>query len=237
MVEIVVVTGGSGGIGGACLRRLLAEGRTVANLDVKEAETPPGAIFIRADLREPAAIADAFAALSQRGTVVGLVNNAGFALSKSLLETEPEDFARLAPLNLVAPALCARLAVEGMKAAGWGRIVNITSRVVLGKERRTAYAATKGGLAAMTRGWALELAGLGVTVNAVGPGPIATELFQQVNPPDSPATRKIVEGIPVGRLGSPEDIANAVAFFLRKDSGFITGQTLYVCGGLSIAAA
>lgn len=237
MPDLIVVTEGSSGIGRACVRQALADGRGVVNLDVRAPDAMPGEIYIETDLRDPAAIGSAFTEIARRGQVVGLVNNAGFALSKPLLETDPADFDRLVPLNLVAPALCAKLAAESMRQVGWGRIVNISSRVVLGKELRTAYAATKGGLTAMTRVWALELAGHGITVNTVGPGPIATELFEAVNPPDHPNTRRIVDSIPVKRLGTPDDIANAVGFFLKRESGFVTGQTVYVCGGLSVGAA
>jgi 3-oxoacyl-[acyl-carrier protein] reductase len=86
----------------------------------------------------------------------------------------------------------------------------------------------------MLRIWALELAQAGITCNAVAPGPIRTELFDAAIPPDMPRTREIVGSIPIGRLGEPEDIANAVAFFLDERSGFITGQTIYVCGGVTL---
>jgi NAD(P)-dependent dehydrogenase (short-subunit alcohol dehydrogenase family) len=86
----------------------------------------------------------------------------------------------------------------------------------------------------MTRTWALELAPYGVTVNAIGPGPIATELFLSGNPPDSPKTKKILESIPLKRMGEPEDIAHAVASLLDDRAGYITGQVLYVCGGLTV---
>jgi NAD(P)-dependent dehydrogenase (short-subunit alcohol dehydrogenase family) len=112
--------------------------------------------------------------------------------------------------------------------------VSITSRVVLGKELRTAYSGSKGALTAMTRTWALEFAKDGVTVNAVAPGPIGTETFFNNNPPESDRTRKIIDGVPVRRLGSPEDIAHAVSYFLDDRSGFVTGQTLYVCGGMTV---
>lgn len=237
MADIIVVTGGSSGIGRGCVHRVLAAGGQVANLDIKAPDCLPGETFIETDLRDPATITAAFDRIAKLGSVVGLVNNAGFSLSKPLLETTAEDFEKLVPLNLVAPALCARLAVDSMKRSGWGRIVNVSSRVVLGKERRTSYAATKGGIAAMTRVWALELARLGITVNTVGPGPIATELFDKVNPAGSPVTEGILASLPVGRLGTPDDVANAVTFFLQHESGFVTGQTLYVCGGLSVGSA
>jgi NAD(P)-dependent dehydrogenase (short-subunit alcohol dehydrogenase family) len=121
-----------------------------------------------------------------------------------------------------------------MQAARFGRIINISSRAALGKELRTVYAATKAGLLGMTRTWALELAPYGVTVNAIGPGPIATELFLSGNPPDSPKTKKILESIPLKRMGEPDDIAHAVASLLDDRAGYITGQVLYVCGGLTV---
>lgn len=231
--EQVIVTGGSGGIGRACVHAALELGRRVVNLDIQAVNPLEGETYIQTDLTDTSAIEAAFADIAARGPIVGLVNNAGMSLAKSLMETDAADFARLVPLNLIAPAVCARLAAAEMKAAGWGRIVNISSRVVLGKELRTAYAGTKGGIAAMSRVWAMELAADGITVNTVGPGPIGTELFYNVNPEGSERTKKIIDSIPVRRLGTPEDVANAVAFFLKKESGFVTGQTVYVCGGLT----
>jgi NAD(P)-dependent dehydrogenase (short-subunit alcohol dehydrogenase family) len=89
----------------------------------------------------------------------------------------------------------------------------------------------------LTRTWALELARDGITVNAVAPGPIATEMFDAHNPPTSPETQALIEQIPVGRIGRAEEVAAAIAFFLREEAGYITGQTLYVCGGLSVGRA
>ena len=124
-----------------------------------------------------------------------------------------------------------------MKQARCGRIVNISSRAALGKELRTVYAATKAGLHGLTKTWALELAPHQITVNAIGPGPIGTELFHAANPPDSPRTQAILEGIPLHRLGAPADIAHAVSFFLDERASFITGQVIYVCGGLTVGRA
>jgi NAD(P)-dependent dehydrogenase (short-subunit alcohol dehydrogenase family) len=107
----------------------------------------------------------------------------------------------------------------------------------LGKTGRTVYAATKAALSAMTRTWALELAKDGITVNTVAPGPIDTEMLHGSSPANDPATRTFLAAIPVGRIGKPEDVAAAVAFFVSDDASFITGQTLYVCGGLSILSS
>ncbi|MEQ8504401.1 MAG: SDR family oxidoreductase [Rhodospirillales bacterium] len=235
--QCVVVTGGSSGIGRACVETLAARGTKVVSLDRTPGPLVDNETFMEIDLYDHARIEQVFADIAADFDIVGLVNNAGMSLAKPLEDTTPEDFDKVVPLNMVAPALCAKFAAENMKQAGWGRIVNISSRVILGKELRTVYAATKGGIAAMAKVWALELAEHGITVNAIAPGPIATKLFNDVNPPGSPRTQKIIDGVPVKRLGTPEDIANAAAFFLNKDSGFITGQTLFVCGGMTVGSA
>jgi NAD(P)-dependent dehydrogenase (short-subunit alcohol dehydrogenase family) len=235
--DILVVTGGSSGIGRACASRATTEGWRVINLDRVPGDDAPDIDFIETDLADPLAIQAAFRRIAGIGPVAGLVNNAGVAIARTLEETEPGDFDEIVDVNLRAPALCAKLAARSMADAGFGRIVNIASRAALGKELRTAYAATKGGLISMTRVWAMELARQGITVNAIGPGPIATDLFRRVNPDDSPRTQQIKDSIPVGRLGTPDDIANAALFLLDRRSGFVTGQVLYVCGGMTLGVA
>jgi NAD(P)-dependent dehydrogenase (short-subunit alcohol dehydrogenase family) len=124
-----------------------------------------------------------------------------------------------------------------MKEARFGRIVNISSRVAIGKEFRTVYSASKAALVGVTKTWALEFASFGITTNAVAPGPIATPGFAAANKPDDPRTQAIFKAIPLGRMGKPADIANAVTFFLSDASGFVTGQVMYVCGGITVGRA
>jgi len=239
MEDCVVVTGAGRGIGRATAERLACDGRIVVGLDIRlpEAGMGAGIELLTADLTGKADLARAFEEISRRYRVVGLVNNAGTSRMASLEQTSDDDIAACWQLNIVAMIHCTQAALPAMKQARRGRIVNISSRTALGKELRTAYAATKGGVISMTRVWALELAPLGITVNAIAPGPIATELFRAVNPEDAPATQRLIKSVPVGRLGQPEDIANAVAFFLDERSGFVTGQVLYVCGGMSVGVA
>ncbi|WP_341989659.1 SDR family oxidoreductase [Azorhizobium sp. AG788] len=237
MGDFALVTGGSRNIGGAISRRLTEDGFRVIVLDMVPPEHDALELFLPVDLSDAAATAAALAEAVSGRAVTRLVNNAGIVQPASLEETTLDSLDQVAAINLKAPILCAQAVLPAMKAAGRGRIVNISSRVALGKALRTAYAATKAGLHGMTRTWALELGAHGITVNAVGPGPIRTSLFEAVNPADSPRTQAIVAKVPVGRLGTPEDVAEAVAFFASDRAGFVTGQVLYVCGGMTIGAA
>jgi NAD(P)-dependent dehydrogenase (short-subunit alcohol dehydrogenase family) len=121
-----------------------------------------------------------------------------------------------------------------MKAAGFGRVVLVSSRAVLGLPTRTSYAATKAGMLGMARTWALELAPHGITVNIVAPGPIETDNFYSVVPRGQ--GERVAQAIPVKRLGQPGDVARAVMFFADRDAGFVTGQVLYICGGTSVGS-
>jgi NAD(P)-dependent dehydrogenase (short-subunit alcohol dehydrogenase family) len=122
-----------------------------------------------------------------------------------------------------------------MRAAGFGRIVNIASVAALGKRDRTAYSASKAALCGMTRTWALELGRDGITVNAIAPGAIDTSAFRSANPASGKPSG--TDRIPVGRLGTPDDVAHAASFLLSARAGFVSGQVLYVCGGSTIGAA
>lgn len=237
MIETVIVTGASNGIGWATGELLAEKGLKVINLDVEAPSRESRSVHYEVDLKDAEATAAVLREVTARHTVTRLVNNAGFAMTATLEETTANDLGTSVDINLRASIQCTQAVLPAMKAAGFGRIVNITSRSALGRTLRTAYAATKGGQISMTRVWALELAEHGITVNAIGPGPVATELFDKVNPPDANRTAKMISEIPTKRVGRPEDIANAVSFFLDDKTGYVTGQTLYVCGGLSVGTA
>ncbi len=236
--QTALVTGGSQGIGRAAVERLAADGFHVVSLDLRR----PGALaggetFIEVDLSQPQATAQALAQVTGQFDVSVLVNNVGTVQPGALEDVTFDDLDKVVSLNLRCTIQCAQAVVPGMKARRHGRIISISSRAALGKELRTLYAATKAGLHGITRTWALEFARHGITVNAIGPGPIATELFTRANPADSPRTKAIIEGVPVGRLGTPADVAHAVAFFADPRAGFVTGQVLYVCGGMTAGVA
>ena len=141
----------------------------------------------------------------------------------------------LTQLHLAAALHIVQAVLPTMRAQKFGRIVLLSSRGALGLATRTAYAATKAGMIGMARTWALELAADGITVNVVAPGPIAdTEMFRGVVPEGSAREAALARAIPVQRLGRSDDVARAVLFFADPANSFVTGQTLYVCGGASV---
>ncbi|GAU86906.1 SDR family NAD(P)-dependent oxidoreductase [Bosea sp. BIWAKO-01] len=228
--ERVLITGSAAGIGRATAERCRAEGYEVIGID-RDGDG------IRADLSDPEATATALSQALRGGPITRLVNNVGIVRPGTVEQQGLADLDLAVSLNLRCSLQCLQALLPGMKEAGFGRVVNIASRAALGKERRSVYAATKAGLIGMGKVWALELGRHGITSNSIGPGPIRTELFERANPPGSPATQAILDAVPVGRMGEPDDVANAVAFLLDARSGFVTGQTLYVCGGMTVGAA
>lgn len=238
MKGIAVVTGASSGIGEAIARRLLAEGRDVIALQRRPPRIEHPNLQHReidlADAGAARAVANDIAAKQQ---VLYLVNNAGVNRPGPLEKATVDDLDYALALNVRAAMILIQAFSPGMRNAKFGRIVNISSRAALGKTERTVYSAAKAGLIGMTRTLCLELGADGITVNAVAPGPVATELFDRGHPPGSEKRQIVIDSVPVKRVGTPDDIARAVAFLLAPDSGYITGQTLFVCGGTSISGS
>jgi 3-oxoacyl-[acyl-carrier protein] reductase len=166
-----------------------------------------------------------------------LVNNAGVVRPALLEDVQEEDWDPVLGVNLKGAFFCTRAVLPTMKKNRYGKIVSIGSRASLGKSERTVYSATKAGLIGLTRTWALELGQHNININYVGPGPIATELFKANNPEDSPKTKAILNAIPLKRMGQPEDVANLVSFLASDEASFITGQSIFICGGITVGLA
>lgn len=230
-----VVTGGARNIGQAIALRLQADGFRVIALDVEEPEAESlRADARRLDLSDRAEAERMLAEIGESLPVRVLVNNVGIVAPALFDAVDVDDFDRLMRLNVRTALIAAKALVPSMRRLGGGRIVMNTSRVTLGKTARSLYSATKGAMQSMARTWALELGQDGITVNCVAPGPIATTAFWSNNAPDSDYTKNLLASIPVGRMGTPEDVANAVSFFCDPRASFVTGQTLFVCGGVTV---
>ncbi len=234
---VALVTGGSAGIGLAICRQMLNAGYEVVSLDRDPAPLPHARLYpLQVDLGDEAATAQAAREAVARREITTVVHNAGAIRPALLADVAPADLVALTRLHLTAALILVQSALPAMQARGFGRIVLIASRAALGLATRTAYAATKAGMIGMVRTWALELGPAGITANAVAPGPIETDMFHEVLPPDDPRIDALTRSIPVRRLGQPDDVARAVMFLADPHSSFITGQTLFVCGGTSIGS-
>ena len=178
---VTLVTGATRGIGAATAQMLAEAGHCVIGTGRNRPEHAPGP-FYEVDFADPDATAAVLARIVEEHEVDHLVNNAGVSQSRSLEETTVADMDLHYAVNLRAAVQCTQAVVPGMKGRGRGRIVNISSRVVLGRADRTPYAAAKAGLLSLSRGWALELAAFGITVNTIAPGPVRTALFDRNHP-------------------------------------------------------
>ncbi|HVI52324.1 MAG TPA: SDR family oxidoreductase [Candidatus Sulfotelmatobacter sp.] len=233
MSRTFLITGASKGIGLALTHRLNNLGHHVVGLARHTPADFPGTL-IPVDLGDQGATDAVLSDLASRFTFDGVVNNVGLVRPQRLGQIELAALDEVLRVNLHPAVQMVQALLPAMQARGWGRIVNISSLTVLGSVERTAYAAAKAALVSFTRGWALELATTGVTVNAVAPGPTETELFRTNNPPGSESEQRYLAGVPMGRFGTPDEIAAAITFLLSDEAGFITGQTLHVDGGASI---
>jgi 2-hydroxycyclohexanecarboxyl-CoA dehydrogenase len=248
--KTVVVTGGGGGIGGASCRRFAAEGARVAVLDlnpdtageVAEAIVAAGgtARAFRCDITDRASVDAAVAATEAGlGPIDVLVNNAGWDVFKPFVKTEPAHWERLIAINLTGALHMHHAVLPLMAARRRGRIVNIASDAArVGSSGEAVYAACKGGLVALSKTLAREHARHGITVNVVCPGPTDTALFADYKA-GAGNPEKLIEAftraIPLGRIGQPDDLPGAIAFFASDDAGYVTGQVLSVSGGLTMA--
>jgi len=235
--KVAAVTGGSAGIGRAICERLLAEDYTVVSLARRRCDIAhPRLASLEVDLTDRAATLEAVTEVAARHAPTTVVHNAGVIRAALLPEVDLDDLDALVELHLGCAIQLVQSALPAMRAARFGRVVLLSSRAALGLQTRTGYSATKAGMLGMARTWALELAPEGITVNVVAPGPVRTDMFHDVIAAGSDDERRLAASVPVRRLGEPADVARAVSFFAHPDSGFVTGQVLYVCGGTSIGS-
>lgn len=231
----VLITGASKGIGRAVADRVAQRGNIPVGLARTRPDTFPGE-FYEVDLADRPATAEILDEIITTRPIDAVVNNVGFVRFGRIGSIDLDDLFDTYDMNVRVPIQAAQAALPGMLASGWGRIVNITTLTTLGTPERTPYAAAKAALEACTRIWANELATTGITVNAVAPGPIETEMYRERSPRGSERESLLLQTIPMHRVGSPSEVAHAVCALLDEDSGYITGQIIRVDGGGSIAA-
>jgi NAD(P)-dependent dehydrogenase (short-subunit alcohol dehydrogenase family) len=238
--KVALITGAARGIGLATAKRFLADGWRVALLDIDGDNLqrtyaaigkPDVTLAITGDVADPKTAANTIEAISKRfGRLDALVNNAGIAIFKPILEVSYEDWSRVLAVNLTGPFLCTQAAAPLMRDSGGGAIVNITSISGLrASTLRSAYGTSKAGLAHLTKQQAAELATLGIRVNAVAPGPVDTAMAKAVHTPE--IRQDYHDHMPLNRYGLETELAEAIYFLCSERASYITGQTLAVDGG------
>ncbi len=243
-IKVALVTGAARGIGLATARRFLADGWNVALLDLEDAELdaalagiklPERTLKVHCDVSDPSEVQAAMATVKARfGRLDALVNNAGIAVFKPILDTTPEEWNRVLAVNLTGPFLTVQASAPLMRDGGGGAVVNVTSISGLrASTLRVAYGTSKAALAHLTKQQAVELASIGIRVNGVAPGPVDTAMAKAVH---SPAIRKDYhDTIPLNRYGLEEELAEAIFFLCSERASYITGQIIAVDGGFHAA--
>ncbi|HET6532797.1 MAG TPA: 3-oxoacyl-ACP reductase FabG [Actinoplanes sp.] len=244
--RVAIVTGAARGIGAATARQLAANRMAVAVVDLDETagaatvdEIRAGggtALAIGADVADPAQVAAAVErTVAELGPPTVLVNNAGVLRDNLLFKMTDDDWETVMAVHLRGAFLFSREVQKHMVAAGWGRIVSLSSTSALGNRGQANYAAAKAGLQGFTKTLAIELGKFGITANAVAPGFIATDMTaataRRMGVDWDTFAEAAVSQIPVGRAGRPEDVANTVSFLVSEEAGFVSGQVIYVAGG------
>jgi 3-oxoacyl-[acyl-carrier protein] reductase len=244
--RVAIVTGAARGIGAAVADRLAREGFAVGVLDLDEAacagtvaaigSAGGRAVAVGVDVADAAAVEAAVRRVAETlGAPTVLVNNAGITRDNLLFKMTQDDWDAVMAVHLRGAFLMSRAVQSSMTAAGWGRIVNLSSTSALGNRGQANYAAAKAGLQGFTKTLAIELGRFGITVNAIAPGFIATDMTRATAERVGVAWEDFLAGaakeIPVGRVGSPDDVAAMVAFFTRDEASFVSGQVIYVAGG------
>lgn len=234
------VTGGAKGIGAAIARRLAADGAqvTIADLDITTAQALAEDIAARAVQLDVTDLAQVASVMAAQGPFDILVNNAGVDQHAFFTRTTPDDWRRLIAINLESVFATTHAALPAMQSAGFGRVINIASEAGrLGSRGGAVYAAAKGGVIAFTRSIARENGSKGITANVIAPGPIDTPLLRQALEQGGDKLLSAMTGATLaGRLGTPEEVAAAVAFLASAEAGFITGEVLGVSGGMGCGA-
>jgi 3-oxoacyl-[acyl-carrier protein] reductase len=244
--RVAVVTGAARGIGAATAKRLAADGLSVAVLDLKEGDcqdtvdaiTGAGgqALAVGCDVSQAGQVADAVAAVAERlGPPVVLVNNAGVTRDNMLYKMTDDDWDTVMGVHLKGAFLMSRACQKHMVDQKFGRIVNLSSSSALGNRGQANYSAAKAGLQGFTKTLAIELGQFGITANAIAPGFIVTDMTAATAARLGVSFEDFQAGaaqtIPVQRVGLPEDVANAISFFVSEAAGFVSGQILYIAGG------
>jgi len=234
-MKTVLVTGANRGIGLATCKILSKKKYKIIGVARSKIKNFPGK-FIECDLSNQNSINDLIKKIKNYN-INCLVNNAGTSFGQSIDDLDLETFDKSIKLNLRPAVNLSLELVKKMKKNRFGRIVSVSSRAALGRELRTSYSVAKSGLYGFTRTWALELAKYNITVNLVSPGPIMTELHKRNNSQNKSYQKKYLNQNPMRRYGDPSEVAAAICFFISDEASFITGQSLYVCGGMSVGHA